>query len=225
MIVRILIGLNVLVWIANILSGFDIQNPSSKDLLQWGGNFLPYTVQQPWRLISAMFLHGGIIHIAFNMLALYQIGPLCERFYGRSGFLVIYTVGGVLGGITSLFFAAKSSVSIGASGAIFAIQGAIICATITKADHLPPGAAKSLLNTMLFFVGISVVQGIVMPHIDNAAHFGGLVAGFLVAFGLAEVFDRDQNKQSFWLRFGMTSVVSVLGIALAWLLMLYRYSK
>ena len=225
MIVWILLGLNVLVWIANVLSGFDIQSPSSKDLLDWGGNFLPYTVQQPLRLISAMFLHGGIVHIAFNMFALYQIGPLCERFYGKSGFLVIYTVGGVLGGIASLFFAAKNSVSIGASGAIFAIQGAIICAAMTKGEHLPPGAAKSLLNTMLVFVGISVFQGIVMPHIDNAAHFGGLVAGFLVAFGLAEVFDRGQNKQSYWLRLGITTVLSVLGITLAWLLMLYRYSK
>lgn len=223
MIVWILIGLNIFVWIANVLSGVDIQSPSSKDLLQWGGNFLPATVQQPWRLVTAMFLHGGIVHIAFNMFALYQLGPLCERFYGRCGIALIYLAGGILGSIASLFFAAKGSVSVGASGAIFAVQGAIICAALTKGDHLPPGAAKSLLNTMLFFVAISVFQGIVMPHIDNAAHMGGLLAGFLIALGLAEVFDREQNNQSIWLRFGVTAVLSVLGIALAWLLMLYRY--
>ena len=84
-----LVGLCVLVWVLNIASGMSPMSPRPIDLLMWGGNFLPATVQQPWRLLSSVFLHGGIIHLAFNMWALWDTGRLAERFYGNFQLLLI----------------------------------------------------------------------------------------------------------------------------------------
>jgi rhomboid protease GluP len=194
-----LIGLCVLVWLLNIASGMSPMSPRPIDLLMWGGNFLPATVQQPWRLLSSVFLHGGIIHLAFNMWALWDTGRLAERFYGNFQLLLIFLVSGLSGSTASLFFAASHSVSVGASGAIFGVVGSLLAAVFTKAHKLPPGLVTSMRSSMLTFVAYSLFMGFVASFIDNSAHIGGLAGGFAMGMILAEKFDGDEYRhQALW---------------------------
>jgi rhomboid protease GluP len=162
-------------------------SPRAGELLLWGANHLPLTVHQPWRLITATFLHGGLIHIAFNMWVLWDTGRLAERFYGNGQFVLIYFVAGLAGSIASLFFSARTGVSVGASGAIFGVVGCLLAAIFTKSSKLPPGLMASMRSSMLMFIAYSMVMGFVVGFIDNAAHIGGLIGGFLMGIVLAEM--------------------------------------
>jgi len=88
----------VAIWMANVASGMSPTLPQPVELLAWGGNFLPATIAQPWRLFTAAFLHAGAIHLAFNMWALWNMGAIAERFYGNLQFLLIYLLSGLVSG-------------------------------------------------------------------------------------------------------------------------------
>ena len=191
-----IVSINVLVWLANVATGVHPLAPDPQLLLQWGGNFLPLTIEQPWRLVTATLLHGGLIHLAFNMWALWDAGRIAERFYGNAQFLVIYLTAGVFGSLASDFFAARSGVSVGASGAIFGVVGALAAALYTKHHKLPPELVAAMRSSTTMFVGYSLLMGFLTPHIDNAAHIGGLVSGFLMATVMAEKFDWEEYRRS-----------------------------
>ena len=195
-ITRTLVALNVLVWIATVVSGVDPFTPTAADLLDWGGNTLAYTQQEPWRLLTSTLLHGGAIHLMFNMWVLWDTGQITERFYGNAQFLLIYVLSGMFASLASLFFAAHAGVSVGASGAIFGVVGALLAALFTKHRKLPRGMVRSLRSSILMFVGYSLLMGFLSTFIDNAAHVGGLISGFLIAVILAEKFDHDEYRRS-----------------------------
>ncbi len=211
-----LVILNMLVWFVTIALGADFMNPTSGALLRFGGNYLPYTLKQPWRLVSAMFLHAGLLHIAFNMWALWDMGKLAERFYGNGQFLLIYMLSGLFGSLASLFFGAKVTVAVGASGAIFGIAGALAAGVFTKSNKLPPRLVASMRTSLLSFIGISLVMGFTIANIDNAAHIGGLVSGFALASVLAEKFDLEEYKSSRYPRLALTCVAAILTIWFIW---------
>ncbi|MFM1988191.1 MAG: hypothetical protein RJA99_1148 [Pseudomonadota bacterium] len=190
-----LIVLNVAVWLLNVATGLSPITPSAVELAMWGGNYLPLTLEQPWRLLSATFLHGGVLHLGFNMWALRDTGRLAERFYGNWQLLLIYLVAGLAGSMASLFFSARTGVSIGASGAIFGVVGCLLAAISTKANKLPPGLVASMRSSMLGFVGFSLFMGFTAGFIDNAAHLGGLAGGFLMGMVLSEKFDADEFRR------------------------------
>jgi rhomboid protease GluP len=212
----ILIALNVAVWLLNIASGMSPMSPRAGELLLWGANHLPLTVHQPWRLITATFLHGGLIHIAFNMWVLWDTGRLAERFYGNGQFALIYVVAGLAGSIASLFFSARTGVSVGASGAIFGVVGCLLAAIFTKASKLPPGLMASMRSSMLLFVAYSMVMGFFVGFIDNAAHIGGLVGGFLMGIVLAEKFDPDQYRRQGLVRAAAAIMLAVFALGAVW---------
>jgi rhomboid protease GluP len=216
MIVWIILGLNVLLWIANIVSGVDPVNPTSDDLLKWGGNHLPATLEQPWRLLSSTFLHAGVAHLGWNMLALVQLGLLILRFYGRSGFVVIYFFAGIVGSIASVFFAASKGVSIGASGAIFGLLGAVMAGALTKRKQLGEQNAKALITMGCVFVAFNLFMGFSQAGIDNAAHIGGFFAGAIAAIGLPERFDRIDFRRYGALRLFATIALCVLIVFCLW---------
>ncbi len=216
MIVWIIFALNVLLWLANIVSGVDPVNPSSADLLKWGGNHLPATVEQPWRLLSSTFLHGGMAHLGWNMLALVQLGLLTLRFYGRSGFVIIYFFAGIVGSIASVFFAARAGVSIGASGAIFGLLGAIMAGALTKRKQLGEESAKALITMGCVFVAFNLFMGFSQAGIDNAAHIGGFFAGALAAVGLPERFDRIAFRRHGNIRLVVTATLCVFVVYCLW---------
>src|ERR1700761_8289249 len=111
-----LIAINVLVFIAMVATGVSFVNPTPLDVFRWGGDFAPATIDahQWWRLLTSIFLHFGIIHIALNMYVLFQIGPFIEINFGRLRYLLIYFIAGLSGSFVSVSFH-PNSVGAGAS--------------------------------------------------------------------------------------------------------------
>lgn len=204
-----LIALNFAIWLANLAAGLDPMLPDARQLLAWGGNLLPLTQVEPWRLASAMFLHAGAIHLGFNMWALWNVGALAERFYGNTQFAMIYLLSGLFGSLASLFFAARSAVSVGASGAIFGVCGALLAAVLHKRDKLPAPLVASMRSSLFMFVGYSLFLGFTSGVVDNAAHIGGLVAGFVLAWIMAEKFDWADYRRN-----AVSRALLALGLAL-----------
>ncbi len=206
---RAVISVNVLVWLAMLATGASPVSPDVQVLIDWGANLLPLTVEQPWRLLTATMLHAGLIHLGFNMWVLWDAGRIAERFYGSLQFLLIYLISGLFGSLASLFFAARTGVSVGASGAIFGVVGALLAVVLTKHSKLPPALAAGMRSSMLMFIGYSLVMGFIARFIDNAAHIGGLVSGFAAAVILAERFDWEEYRRS-----AIPRAMTAIGIAM-----------
>lgn len=145
-------------------------------LITYGAKWNPSIKEgEYWRFITPMFLHIGLLHIVFNSLALYFLGNLVERIYGSKRFLWIYFVSGFMGVAAS--FAFTDNVSAGASGAIFGCFGAMLYFGLKRRDLFFRTIGSDIIFVLLFNLGI----GALVPMIDNYAHVGGLVGGFLAA--------------------------------------------
>lgn len=182
-----LLALNVavfaLMWLDK--SGSSSDAAESARLIRWGSNYGPRTLGgQWWRLVTSTFVHGGWLHIGFNMLVLWQVGRLVERMFGSARFLALYMIAGVCGSLGSVLWNPHVN-SVGASGAIFGIIGGLF-AFIRRPDSGVPGTVvKDLRGSLSGFLVFNLVAGLVYPHTDNAAHIGGLVGGYLAGFVLA----------------------------------------
>ncbi len=204
-----LIAINALVWIAMLNYGGAFAGTPSDLLLRWGGNAASEVQRgQWWRMASAMFLHSGFMHVALNMLGLYSAGVAVERIYGHRLFALIYLGSGLVGSALSLHFAAQSAVSVGASGAVFGITGALLVALVQHHKQLPKTMGKQTLGSLAFFILYALAQGFGKQGIDNAAHVGGLVAGCLLAYVLPGRFDLDKYVRSYTRR-------ATIGLAIA----------
>lgn len=193
-----LIAANVLIWLATLFYGAAILQTPADKLLVFGGNAASEVQKgEWWRLLSATFLHSGILHIAMNMIGLYSAGVVVERIYGPRLFLIVYFGAGLLGSALSLHFSAQQAVSVGASGAVFGVAGALLVAVFQHRDKLPKSFSKQTLSGMGFFVFYSLLQGMGKLGIDNAAHVGGLIGGCMVAFILPERFDMAHYQKTF----------------------------
>jgi membrane associated rhomboid family serine protease len=147
-----------------------------------GGNFPPYTIDgQWWRMLSATFLHGGLIHLAFNAYALYHFGILAERLYGFRAFLAIYFLAGFVGSCGTLL-ASPSAVGVGASGAIFGIIGALLAFFLTDKEFLNAGVRNKLVTNFTIFAVYALLSGFRTEGIDNAAHIGGFLTGLILGW-------------------------------------------
>ena len=174
----ILIALNVSIFALMVAKGVSPTNPAGEDLYYWGANFGPATLSgQWWRLFTACFLHFGIVHIAFNMYVLYQVGVTTEIIYGRAKYLLIYLVTGVLGNVVSLYVH-PADVGAGASGAIFGIYGAFLGFLWIRRKFIPKPALDQMVKSAVTFLGINLVYGLIRQGTDLSAHIGGLVIGF-----------------------------------------------
>lgn len=177
----LLIGANVVVFVAMLFSGAGLWHSQNAVQLAWGANFGPATQDgEWWRLGSAMFLHFGVLHIALNMFALWDAGQWVERMYGHVRFAVIYFSAGLAGNLLSLVVHAGQAVSGGASGAIFGLYGALLSYLWLERSRMQPGEFRWLFWAAIGFSVITIVFGLLVPGIDNAAHIGGLVGGLLM---------------------------------------------
>lgn len=142
---------------------------------------------QLWRLVTSLFLHLGLVHLAVNAWALYQLGTLFEVWLGSGRLALVFFATGIAGSLASVLFtlAGTAGLSAGASGAIFGILGALITFLLRRRDRLRP-AAKSLLLQLLFWAAINVFLGFQIAVIDNAAHLGGFAAGLGLGLVLRE---------------------------------------
>jgi rhomboid protease GluP len=125
-----------------------------------------------WRLITAGFLHAGLMHLLFNCLALYTLGTPFEAFYGRTRYVILLLISLVAGSFASITFNAENQVSVGASGAIFGLFGALLVVGRSLGAETRPTLALLAINTVI---------AIAIPNIDWRAHLGGLAGGVVVA--------------------------------------------
>ncbi len=151
----------------------------ARELVVLGGNFGPLTLDgEWWRLITSVFLHGGLMHLAFNVIVLANIGVFLEPLLGWVSYAIVYLLTGILASLTSLAFN-NDVVSVGASGAIFGMYGFFLALLTTRL--FKPEFRSLFLRNTLGFVGLNIAIGFMGP-IDNAAHMGGLVSGFLLGY-------------------------------------------
>lgn len=177
-----LVLLNVAVFCALWIQAGSITASLGTPLALLGINVGPLTLDgQWWRLLTALFIHADAWHLLLNLWALWSIGRLSERLYGRWSFLLIYLCGGLFASLSSLLWDPARS-SIGASGAIFAVFGAFLACLLRQRAVIPRGIFRSHWIPTLLFLGFNLVNGALTPGIDNAAHVGGLLFG--VAAGL-----------------------------------------
>lgn len=179
-----LIGANLVMFAVAAALGVDPIDPDGRRLLALGANGMYTLGHQPWRLFTSMFLHAGLLHLTFNMLALYQTGQQVELIYGRSGMATLYLMAGLLGALTSAMRGAV--VSVGASGAIFGLFGAFGYFLLRHRKRLDPQASQAALRNLLVVLAINLYIGLRVPQIDMAAHVGGLFGGALTAWALEQ---------------------------------------
>ncbi len=187
LVTQVIVGINVLVFVAMVVKGVSPVNPTMEDLWFWGANFGPLTIAagQWWRLLTCVFVHIGLMHIALNMWCLWGLGKLAESMYGRWTFVAIYLVTGVSASVASLIWNPVGT-SAGASGAIFGIAGALITSLYLGEFAMPSTVVVALRNSILKFAGYNLVIGMLIGRIDNAAHIGGLVSGLILGALLAK---------------------------------------
>lgn len=180
-----LITLNVAVWLFTLTRGATLDAAAPAKLVEWGGNAAVLVQEgQWWRLLTATFLHSSLRHLGANMLVLYVLGKHVERFYGTRGFLLTYLGAGLAGSALSLHFGAQTAVSVGASGAVFGVGGALLAGVLRHRRLLPEGIHRQLTTDAVVLIGYSLVQGFLSTRVDNAGHVGGLIGGALIALCL-----------------------------------------
>lgn len=174
-----IVAINILFYIGvSITGGTGIQN-----LLNWGAKYGPYIADgEYWRLFMPMFLHVSIFHMLTNLFGLVIFGSMVERIFGTRNFVVIYVTAGIMGNAVS--FLAGPNPGVGASGAVFGILGGFGVYLLLNRRMLGQ-VGRQQLTSIGVIVGINVVIGFTTSGIDNAAHFGGLLAGGLAAYLIA----------------------------------------
>ena len=191
---QIIFGINIAVFLGMVLaSGSPLQGFSGMKLVQWGANAGAYTLSgEWWRLLTCVFVHGGLLHIAFNMWCLWDLGALSESLYGRWTFGAIYLLCGVGASLASITWNAHS-LSVGASGAIFGLAGALIAAFKFGEFTVPREALSGTMRSLIVFVGFNLIFGAASRVTDNAAHVGGLITGLILGTLIALFAPRQEH--------------------------------
>lgn len=177
----VLAALNVVVYLLLTLGG---DTEDALYMLEKGAVYLPsIAAGEYYRILTSMFMHFGVMHLANNMFMLVILGRYAENAIGKIKFILIYFIGGITGNLLSLAVEWRSgnySVSAGASGAVFAVLGALIWMAIKGRGHIAGLTSQGLL----FMAFVSLYNGLANGGINNYAHLGGIVGGFLAAFFL-----------------------------------------
>lgn len=194
-----LIGITVAIYLAQMAIGI---NAAAGDYGMW-----PVGIAvngEWWRLVSAAFLHGSFLHIAFNMYVLFALGPTLERILGHGRYLALYLLAALGGGVASYAFSDLRTVSVGASGAIFGLMGALVVAG---------RRLKYDITQVLVLLGINAAIGFLAPGVDWRAHLGGLVTGAAVAAIM--VFAPARHRTAFQ-GGGVLGLLVVMGALTLW---------
>jgi rhomboid protease GluP len=173
-------------------------------LVRMGSSSSFLDLAQPWRLITAIFLHGSLLHIGFNMWVMMDLAPTIEELYGSARFLFVFIVTGICGYILS--FVTGHPNSVGASGSLLGLVGLLLALTTGRQSI----GMRMLRSQLLYWLAYIAVLGILMPGIDNYAHVGGFVAGFLLGKVMADRHPADVVERRRAYALGWTTGVAVL---------------
>jgi rhomboid protease GluP len=230
-----LVGINCLVFLVMLAHHVSASNPNLDQLMYWGadnaGNVL--VKSEWWRIVTAMFVHVGWIHLLFNMWCLWNLGLLAEPLIGSAGVLEVYILTGAAGNLLSTFVnwwwysaawvkyhdLAVFPAGAGASGAVFGIAGALIILLKSHRLPVPSPELHKLRRQVIYFaainlvIGFTISLGVVVSHtgvsIDNMAHLGGFSCGLLFA---APLVPRIGSPRELFLFRRRAATVMVAGI-------------
>jgi len=218
--IKTIIYINIVFYILSLLlnpggifsnrgSIFDFLSPSNKSLLLLGatGTIPVFQFNHYWTLISASFLHGSILHIIFNMMALAQLGPFVLREFGLYRFLNIYILTGIAGFIVSLLFGVPFT--IGASASLCGLIGAIIYYGKSRGGYYGQAIYKQALG----WVAGLIIFGVLISGINNWAHGGGLLSGILFAFLMGY---NDKKRETAWHKLLADACILITAGVLLW---------
>ena len=190
-----LIGMNVVLFGVMLAFGAGMSTLDTRVHLLFGANYGPLTWNgQEWRLLASAFIHFGVVHLAFNMFALYNGGRLIESLFGSARFASIYLLSALAGSVVSGWWDA-TRMSAGASGAVFGVYGALLAFFARRPGDVPRevlksvgmGAGSLLLYSLTFGAALNLLPN--SPRVDNSAHIGGLLAGAVSGYLLARPFE------------------------------------
>jgi len=162
---------------ANVIDAFCVHGPSIK-------------AGQYYRLLTGMFLHGNIFHLAFNCYALYVIGKQLESFLGKIKYTIIYLFSGIIGSFFTCIFTGDAA-SIGASGAIFGLMGSLVY----FGYHYRVYLGTTLKSQLIPLIVLNLMYGFMVPGIDNFAHIGGLIGGVLITSSIGVKYKEDNVER------------------------------
>jgi rhomboid protease GluP len=194
---KVVYGIMLLTILVFVLQNVSIYTYGDDYFLNWGDKVNNLIVQgQLWRLVTPLLLHASIIHIGFNMYALFVIGPGLERFYGGLRFILLYLLAGIAGNVASFYFSPYDS--IGASTAIFGLIAAQGVFIYRNRQIFGAQARPMLINTiviigvnLIFGASLNLVAGPGTPGIDNWGHLGGLFGGFAFGWFAGPLFEKQ----------------------------------
>jgi rhomboid protease GluP len=210
-----LVGINCAVYLLMVLRGVSPTNPSVVDLVHWGANFGGYVLRgEWWRLLSAAFVHVGILHLATNMWCLWNLGLLGEPLLGPAGLVAVYVLTGIAGNLLSVAVHPQV-VGAGASGAVFGIAGVLILLLKAKLLPVPQEEVRRLRRNVIYFAVVNFVIGGTSMflrtsiQIDNMAHLGGFACGLIMGGPLVPRIGAAKNEFSFrsWATYGVMGVL------------------
>ncbi len=181
---KILITINIVIFVLQLVLGWDV-------VASFGANYAPFVKSGKFYvLFTSMFIHGNLIHLLFNMYALYIIGPQVESFYGKIKYLAIYFGSGILGALLSDIFL-QNSISVGASGAIFGLLSSIVYFGYHYRAYLDTVIRSQIMPLIIF----NIFLGIVIPNIDTFCHIGGLIGGVLVSMACGIKYKSSKSER------------------------------
>jgi membrane associated rhomboid family serine protease len=208
LVTKSLLAINIAVYVITAAQGNGLNSPGGSLFTKWY-LYGPAVAQGDWwRLITSAFLHGSLIHIAFNMYFLWFVGSPVEQALGRGRFLLVYLVSGLAGSAGALVFT-PTSPTVGASGAIFGILGAALVLERQR-NYVLGGSALGLIV-------INLILSFAIANISIGGHIGGLVGGALCTIVLSK-FGRAHAAYS---RVGLWGIVGVVGVGLLSLAVAY----
>ncbi len=217
--VRLIIGTNIVMYVLSLLlnphgsnlgfSPLSFLAPSNRSLLLLGatGTIPVFELHRWWSLLAANYLHGGLLHIFFNMYALYQLGPLVSQEFGPYRMMIIYTVSGILGFLVSVL--AGVPLTIGASAAICGLIGAMIYYGKSRSGTYGEAIYRQVGGWAIAIV----IFGFVVPGINNWGHGGGMLAGALLGYLLGY---KEKRRESLAHRLGGMACLALTGLVLVW---------
>ncbi len=217
----LLVATNVAVFIAMLVSGVSFVNPTTDDLLHWGANNAEHVIfyGEWFRVVTAMFVHVGVLHLATNMWCLWNLGLLGEPLIGPVGVFAAYVLSGAAGNLlsvgVSLYFR-SDSVGAGASGAVFGIAGVLIVLLKSPRLPIPTKELSGLRRYVIYFAAINFVIGFgslavrSVVRIDNMAHLGGFLGGILFALPMVPLLGSPRKLFFFRRRIAVGVMTAVL---------------
>jgi membrane associated rhomboid family serine protease len=214
---KALVALNVLFFLVELVTGASSFFGAGTGSLVRLGAMVPALVvlnHEYWRMVSSMFLHLGLIHILFNMWALLVLGDFLERVMGTAKFLAVYILSGLAGSVMILVAGVPLQPTVGASGAIFGVFGALaVYAYLNRdRDHM----ARGILNQIVFLLVINLALTFGLGGISWQAHVGGLIGGAATMLGLAQAGRRDPRGRFQAADWVVVAVVGLVLVALTW---------